>query len=95
MAKYKVMTIAIAVKNNRIANFGELVDDSELTANPSEMIASGSIKLATEEVEVVDEEVLEPVKVETKEVVTEDVKTDKVEQKVPAKDKVKDALTKK
>jgi hypothetical protein len=49
MAKYRVITIAVAVKNNRIANSGELVDDSELTANPSEMISAGSIELVIDE----------------------------------------------
>ena len=43
--KYKVKTLALAVKNNRIAKHGELVDDSELTINPSELVQSGAIEL--------------------------------------------------
>ena len=48
MPKYKVKTIALAVKNNRIAKFGEFVDDSELTANPNDMINAGAIELVFE-----------------------------------------------
>ena len=48
MSKYKVLTIAIAVKNNRIARFGETVDDSELTVNASELIKAGSLELIKE-----------------------------------------------
>lgn len=44
MATYKVITLAMAVKNNRIASFGETVDDSELTTNPSKLIKEGFIK---------------------------------------------------
>ena len=48
MPKYKVVTIAIAVKNNRIAKHGETVDDSELTVNASELVEAGSIELIVE-----------------------------------------------
>lgn len=44
MATYKVITLAMAVKHNRIARFGETVDDSELTLNPSELIKEGFIE---------------------------------------------------
>ena len=45
MSKYKVLTIAIAVKNNRVAKFGETVDDSELTTNAAELITAGALEL--------------------------------------------------
>lgn len=61
MAKYRVITLAMAVKNNRIAEFGELVDDSELTTNPSSLLKEGFI-------EVVEEEVVETETEKTKEV---------------------------
>lgn len=48
MSKYKVLTIAIAVKNNRIAKFGEKVDDSELTTNAAELIEAGALELIEE-----------------------------------------------
>lgn len=50
MPKYKVVTIAIAVKNNRIAKHGETVDDSELTVNASELVEAGSLELIVEAV---------------------------------------------
>lgn len=63
MAKYKVITLAMAVKHNRIARFGEMVDDSELTLNPSELIKEGFI----EEIES-EKVVLEALEAETEEV---------------------------
>jgi hypothetical protein len=81
MAKYEVITIAIAVKNNRIARFGETVDDSELTVNGNALVEAGSLKLieadtieveaktvetTTEEVDAIDVNVVvEEVVVET------------------------------
>lgn len=44
MAKYRVITLAMTVKNNRIAKHGEFVDDSELTTNPSLLIEEGFIE---------------------------------------------------
>lgn len=60
MSKYKVITIAMAVKNNRIAKFGETVDDSELTTNPSALIEEGFLEEVTSDdkteiVETVDD----------------------------------------
>lgn len=49
MAKYKVVTIAMAVKNNRIAKFGETVEDSELTVNVDQLIEAGFIELIEKE----------------------------------------------
>jgi hypothetical protein len=45
MAKYEVITIAISTKNNRIAKFGETVDDSELTINANALVEAGCLKL--------------------------------------------------
>jgi hypothetical protein len=83
MAKYEVITIAIAVKNNRIAKFGEIVDDSELTVNGSALIEAGSLKLTeadTIEVEATTvETATEEVVVETPiEEVVEETATDEV-----------------
>lgn len=90
MAKYEVITIAIAVKNNRIAKFGETVDDSELTVNGNALVEAGSLKLIqadtvqVEEVSVLEqaplaeESVVEETTVEelkvVEEVVLEEVK---------------------
>lgn len=96
MANYRVKTIAVAVKNNRIAKFGEMVHDSELTSNASEMISGGYIEiLDADDMDVVAEEVLKSdVKAVTEDVIS---KAEKVLEKddIPAKDKVKDSLTNK
>lgn len=73
MAKYRVVTIAMTVKNNRIAEFNQIVDDSELTTNPSLLIKEGFIE-AVEEDNVID---VETEVVETEEV--EETETEKVE----------------
>ncbi len=49
MGKYIVIAIAMSAKNNRIAEHGEVVDDSELNTNASELISGGFIRVATEE----------------------------------------------
>ncbi len=90
MAKYKVITLAMAVKNNRIAKYGELVDDTELTLNPSALIEGGYM----EKVDEVSEEPKAQEKTETEEKVEveEVVETEKV---VSKKDEVKAKLAKK
>lgn len=92
MAKYRVVTIAMSVKNNRIANNGEFVDDSELTANPSLLIKEGFIE-AVEEDDVIEVEA-EVVETETeeKEEVAEVVETKEV---VSKKEEVKAKLASK
>lgn len=60
--KYTVKTIALLVRNNRIAKFGEVVEDLELTINPMELVKSGAIELVASdntEVEVEENEVNE------------------------------------
>jgi len=92
MAKYRVKTIAVAVKNNRVANHGELVDDSELTANPAEMIEAGSIELVqSDDVEVVSEEVSN-LETETE---TETEKAEEAPKEVSKKDQVTAKLAEK
>lgn len=78
MAKYKVITLAMSVKNNRIAEFGQFVDDSELTTNPSLLIEEGFIEVVEED-DVID---IESEVVETKEVVS---KKDEVKAKLASK----------
>lgn len=83
MAKYRVIRIALAVKNNRLARFGEFVDDSELTANPSLLIKEGFIE-AVEEDDVIDVEA-EVVETETE---TETEEKEEVAEVVEAKEVV-------
>lgn len=88
MAKYKVVTLAMAVKHNRIARFGETVDDSELTTNPSLLIQEGYIEeVKSDNTEKVVEEI------ET----VEEVLTEKTTEEEPktAKEKVKANLASK
>lgn len=96
MAKYKIITIAVNLKN-RIANFGEVVDGSELTLNAEEMIAGGFIEL-TESDEVADVSVND-IETEIEEVEGTQEESDEVivEEKkhFSAKDKVKSSLTNK
>jgi|688.fasta_scaffold454563_2 hypothetical protein len=74
MAKYEVITIAIAVKNNRIAKFGETVDDSELTVNGSALIEAGSLKLIeADTIEVEAKTVETPIEEVVEETATEEV----------------------
>ena len=49
MGTYRVKTLAICVKNNRIAKHGEIITDAELTVNASELIETGAIELAVAE----------------------------------------------
>lgn len=49
MTKYKVLPIAMSVKNNRLAKSGEVVDDSELQTNASDLIRDEFIRLLTDE----------------------------------------------
>lgn len=46
--KYKVMVIAHCLQNNKIAKFGDIVDESQLTSPAQELVNSGFIKLAEE-----------------------------------------------
>lgn len=100
MSKYKVITIAIAVKKNRIARFGETVDDSELTVNAISLIEAGSLELIpdvkTEELEAtIEPHSVEEVEEEQEEVVTEEAifTEEATEVQIPAKDAVKEKLT--
>lgn len=61
MAKYKVLVIAITVKNNGIAKSGDIIDGSQLNSSAEELIKEGFIEL------VETEEVAEEVTVEVEE----------------------------
>jgi hypothetical protein len=70
MAKYKVLVIALSIKNNKIAKSGDIVDDTMLNTAANLLIENGFIKEveeelqseASEEVEETKEEALEEVK---------------------------------
>lgn len=65
MAKYKVLVIAHSLKNNKIANFGEEVDESQLTSPAKELVNAGFIE------EVKSEESVEDLEVDSEEVKAE------------------------
>lgn len=55
MAKYKVLPIAMSIKNNGIAEHGDIVDESQLCSSAFDLIKDGFIEL----VEDVEEEEVE------------------------------------
>ena len=48
MKKYKVIVISVALKNNRVAKYGEIVDEIAFTSNPVELEQLGYIELVKE-----------------------------------------------
>ena len=74
MAKYKIIVIAHSLKNNKIAKFGEVVDESQLLLPPKDF--KGFVELVEEvpaEKEIDSEEV-ENIEIDSqKEEKTEDV----------------------
>ena len=45
MNKYKVIVISVALKNNRVAKYGEIVDEIAFTINPIKLEQLGYIEL--------------------------------------------------
>lgn len=54
--KYKIKVIAHSIKNNKIAKYGEVVDESQLTGPAYELVKQGFIE-EVEELEPSDLEV--------------------------------------
>jgi len=55
MAKYRVLPIAMTVKNNGIAEHGEIVDESQLCSSVFDLINGGFIELVEEELDDIEE----------------------------------------
>lgn len=72
MVKYKVLVIGLSLKNNKVAKFGDLVEESQLTSSVDELIKGNFIEEVKEVDEVETDEVLD---LEVKEV--EEVKPKK------------------
>ena len=49
MANYKVLVIALTVKNNKIANYGDIVDDSQLNSSAFDLIKDGFLEVVVED----------------------------------------------
>ena len=45
MNKYKVIVISVALKNNRVAKYGEIVNEIAFTSNPVKLEQLGYIEL--------------------------------------------------
>ena len=48
MEKYKVIVISVALKNNRVAKYGEIVDAIAFASNPKTLEKLGYIELVKE-----------------------------------------------
>lgn len=54
MAKYKVLPIAMTIKNNGIAEHGDIIDESQLCSSAFDLQKDGFIELVEED-ELVEE----------------------------------------
>ncbi len=59
MGQYKVITIAHQLKNQVIAKFGDVVDETQLNGNVLELVNAGFVEALKEPNEAVSEENLE------------------------------------
>ena len=71
MAKFRVKVIAHCVKNNKIAKFGDIIDESQLNSSAYELVNAGFIE------EVKAEESVEDLEVDSEEVKSEKKPTKK------------------
>lgn len=57
MAKYKIAVIGHLLKNNKVAKFGEIVDESQLTSPAKDLVKEGFItEIGAKEIDVVSED---------------------------------------
>ena len=54
MNKYKVIVISVALKNNRVAKYGEIVDAIAFASNPKTLEKLGYIELVKEKKKAAD-----------------------------------------
>lgn len=76
MAKYKVLVIGLSIKNNKVAKFGDLVEESHLSSDVESLVKGKFIEKvkekeveeaeSTENVEVEEAEIVKPKKVAKK-----------------------------
>ena len=84
MAKYKIAVIGHLLKNNKVAKFGEEVDESQLTSPAKDLVKEGFIteieaKEVEVEVEVEETETEIDTEEEVEEVIVLDSKTEETE----------------
>jgi len=62
MAKYKIAVIGHLLKNNKVAKFGEEVDESQLTSPAKDLVKAGFItEIEAKEIVTISEDVSEKV----------------------------------
>lgn len=54
MEKYKIIVISVALKNNRVAKYGEIVDAIAFASNPKTLEKLGYIELVKEKKKAAD-----------------------------------------
>lgn len=84
MAKYKVLVIALSVKNNKIAKAGDIVDETQLNSPTYLLVQNGFLKQIEAEVESEKEVEKSDLEVEVEEIETETVEEVSNEEKIEA-----------
>ena len=54
MEKYRIIVISVALKNNRVAKYGEIVDAIAFASNPKTLEKLGYIELVKEKKKAAD-----------------------------------------
>lgn len=68
MAKYRVITLAMTIKNNRIAEYNDIVEDSQLNSPAYDLIKQGFIQVVEESEAISESKSDSKSEVESKEV---------------------------
>ncbi|MEN9914205.1 MAG: hypothetical protein RL528_950 [Bacteroidota bacterium] len=74
MRNFKVLVIAHCLKQNKVAKWGEVVSESQLTSPADELVSAGFIEEVFESKEVVDKQeqiIADEIEVKSEEVVKE------------------------
>lgn len=62
MAKYKILVIEHCLKNNVVAKYGEVVEESQLTSPADELVEAGFIEEVSVEAEAEEKKASKPKK---------------------------------
>jgi hypothetical protein len=68
MRKFKILVIAHSLKQNKVAKYGDIVSEIQLTSPASELMEAGFIQEFIEEVSEVSEQAADNVKKEIKDI---------------------------
>lgn len=78
MRKYKIEVIGHLLKNNKMAKFGDIVDESQLTTHPEYLVKDGfisEVKESVKDAEIGEKEEVSEVKESVKETIKKEVKS--------------------